>query len=107
MNVTLSDAAAKRICSILTSHPEKYALRISVEGGGCSDFSYKYNLVDQKKEDDLLIEKNGARLLIDPISLPLMEGAEINFIDNFLEQTFEIQNPNAVSLCGCGTSFAI
>lgn len=107
MMVTLSDAAAKRIAAILMSHPGKHALRISVEGGGCSGFSYKYELVEQHNDDDLVIEKDGARVLVDSVSLPFMDGAEINFVDNLMGQAFEIKNPNAVSSCGCGTSFSI
>lgn len=107
MTVTLSDSAAKRIAAILASKPDKHALRISVEGGGCSGFSYKYDLAEQQNDDDLVIEKDGARVLIDSASLPFMDGAEINFIDNLMGQAFEIKNPNAVSSCGCGTSFSI
>jgi len=107
MTVTLSDSAATRIAAILASRPDKHALRISVEGGGCSGFSYKYDLVGKQNDDDMIIEKNGARVLIDSVSLPFMDGAEINFFDNLMGQAFEINNPNAVSACGCGTSFSI
>jgi len=107
MTVTISDSAAKRIATILASHLDKHALRISVEGGGCSGFSYKYELVEEQNDDDLVIEKGSARILIDSVSLPFMDGAEINFVDNLTGQSFEINNPNAVSACGCGTSFSI
>ncbi|RCL00096.1 MAG: Iron-sulfur cluster assembly accessory protein [Candidatus Tokpelaia sp. JSC189] len=107
MTITLSNSAAKRIAEILASKSNKYALRISVEGGGCSGFSYKYDLVGQKNDDDLVIEKDGARVVIDSVSLPFMDGTEVNFIDNLMGQTFEIKNPNAISSCGCGTSFSI
>lgn len=107
MTVILSDSAAKRIAEILISRPDKCALRISVEGGGCAGFSYKYDLVEQQSNDDLVIEKNGACVLIDSISLSFMEKAEINFVDNLMGQTFEIKNPNALSSCGCGTSFSV
>jgi len=83
------------------------ALRISVEGGGCSGFSYKYDLVDTQDEDDIVIEKLGARVLIDAISLPYIGGSEIDFVDDLMGQSFQIRNPNATSSCGCGTSFAI
>ncbi|AQS41495.1 MAG: Iron-sulfur cluster assembly accessory protein [Candidatus Tokpelaia hoelldobleri] len=107
MSVTLTDAAASRIATILAEKADMHALRISVEGGGCSGFSYKYELVAEQNADDLVIEKNGARVLIDSTSLPFMDGAEINFVDNLMGQAFEINNPNASSSCGCGTSFSI
>src|SRR6218665_2687223 len=106
-SVTISDAAAKRIASILGSKPEKQAMRVSVEGGGCSGFSYKFDLVDEPQADDLLLEKGDAKVLIDQLSIIYMDGSEIDFIDNLLGQSFQIRNPNAVASCGCGTSFSI
>ncbi|WP_273722758.1 iron-sulfur cluster assembly accessory protein [Bartonella sp. AU18XJBT] len=107
MNVKLSDAAAKKIAEILLREPDKIALRISVEGGGCSGFSYKYDLVSEMCEDDLVLKKDGAVVFIDLLSLPFMEGAEIDFVDDLMGQSFQIHNPNAVSSCGCGVSFSI
>ncbi|MFS2149699.1 iron-sulfur cluster insertion protein ErpA [Rhizobium sp. Rhizsp42] len=106
-NVTLSDAAAKRIATIVGSDPGKSALRVSVEGGGCSGFSYKFDLTDGIQDDDVIVEKNDAKVLIDSISLIYMAGSEIDFVDNLLGQSFQIKNPNAVASCGCGTSFSI
>ncbi|CUW44337.1 HesB/YadR/YfhF family protein [Brucella vulpis] len=105
--ITVSDSAARRIAKILDSEPGKTALRVSVEGGGCSGFSYKYDLVDAQTEDDIVIEKLGARVLIDSISVPYMYGSEIDFVDDLMGQSFQIRNPNATASCGCGTSFAI
>ncbi|APY13017.1 iron-sulfur cluster insertion protein ErpA [Brucella sp. 10RB9214] len=105
--ITVSDSAARRIAKILDSEPGKTALRVSVEGGGCSGFSYKYDLVDVQAEDDIVIEKLGARVLIDSISVPYMDGSEIDFVDDLMGQSFQIRNPNATASCGCGTSFAI
>ncbi|WP_457583069.1 iron-sulfur cluster insertion protein ErpA [Ensifer canadensis] len=105
--VTLSDAAAKRIATILRSDGHKNAMRVSVEGGGCSGFSYKFDLVDDANDDDLVLEKDHAKVLIDSLSLVYMGGSEIDFIDNLLGQSFQIKNPNAVASCGCGTSFSI
>ncbi|SOC38188.1 iron-sulfur cluster assembly accessory protein [Rhizobium subbaraonis] len=106
--VTLSDAAAKRIATILGADPEKSAMRVSVEGGGCSGFSYKFDLVDTAAaDDDIVLEKGNARVLIDQLSLVYMDGSEIDFIDNLMGQSFQIRNPNAVASCGCGTSFSI
>jgi iron-sulfur cluster assembly accessory protein len=105
--MSLSDAAAKRIAAILAEDSGKSALRVSVEGGGCSGFSYKFDLVDTQEEDDLVLEKGNARVLVDQVSLVYMEGSEIDFVDNLLGQSFQIRNPNAVASCGCGTSFSI
>lgn len=107
MSVAVSDSAAKRINTILAKEASKTALRISVEGGGCSGFSYKYELVEIQNDDDYVIEKNGARILIDSVSLPFIEGSEIDFVDDLMGQAFQIHNPNAVASCGCGTSFSI
>ncbi|MBW9061874.1 iron-sulfur cluster insertion protein ErpA [Rhizobium herbae] len=105
--VTLSDSAAKRIGVILKSDAEKKAMRVSVEGGGCSGFSYKFDLVSDADADDLVLEKGDAKVLIDSLSLVYMNGAEIDFVDNLLGQSFQIKNPNAVASCGCGTSFSV
>ncbi|MDQ0320190.1 iron-sulfur cluster assembly accessory protein [Pararhizobium capsulatum DSM 1112] len=105
--VTLSDAAAKRIAAILKKDSEKNAMRVSVEGGGCSGFSYKFDLVNDGGEDDLVLEKGEAKVLIDSLSLVYMGGSEIDFIDNLMGQSFQIKNPNAVASCGCGTSFSV
>ncbi len=105
--VTLSDAAARRIADILASEQGKTALRVSVEGGGCSGFSYKFDLADNPEDDDLVLEKGEARVLIDSLSLVYMGGSEIDFVDNLMGQSFQINNPNAVASCGCGTSFTI
>ncbi|WP_312361861.1 iron-sulfur cluster insertion protein ErpA [Ensifer sp.] len=105
--VTLSDAAARRIATILRSDGHKNAMRVSVEGGGCSGFSYKFDLVDDANDDDLVLEKDNAKVLIDSLSLVYMGGSEIDFIDNLLGQSFQIKNPNAVASCGCGTSFSM
>ena len=106
--VTLSDSAARRIATILAGETENRALRVSVEGGGCSGFSYKYDLVeDRSAPDDIVIEKSGAKVLIDSMSLEFMSGSEIDFVDDLMGQSFQIRNPNAVASCGCGTSFSI
>jgi len=105
--VTLSEAAAKRIAAIVAADADKQALRVSVEGGGCSGFSYKFDLDVQPAGDDIVIERDGATVLIDPMSLIYMAGSEIDFVDNLLGQSFQIKNPNAVASCGCGTSFSV
>lgn len=105
--VTLSDSAARRITEIVSGETGKSSLRVSVEGGGCSGFSYKFDLADQPADDDIVLEKGDARVLIDQVSLVYMAGSEIDFVDNLMGQAFQIKNPNAVASCGCGTSFSI
>lgn len=105
--VDITDAAAKRIATILSAEPDKTALRVAVEGGGCSGFSYTFDLVDDQGPDDLAIERDGAKVLIDEISLVYMGGSVIDFVDDLIGQSFQIRNPNAVASCGCGTSFSI
>lgn len=106
-DISVSDSAAKRIVKILSNQPDKSALRVSVEGGGCSGFSYKYDLVNEQEDDDLVIEKFGATVLIDAISVPYLDGSVIDFVDDLMGQSFQIRNPNATTSCGCGTSFSI
>jgi iron-sulfur cluster assembly accessory protein len=107
-SVTLSDAAAKRIAVIVGAEAGKSALRVAVEGGGCSGFSYKFDLADgPPQDDDVVVAKGNATVLIDKLSLIYMAGSEIDFVDNLLGQSFQIKNPNAVASCGCGTSFSI
>ncbi len=105
--VTVSERAAKRIAAILSKEPAGSMLRVSVEGGGCSGLQYKYDVVDNREDDDLVIDKSGATVLIDTISLQYMDGSEIDFVDDLIGQSFQINNPNAVAGCGCGTSFTI
>ncbi len=107
MKVDVTDAAAARVAKILAAEPGKTALRVAVEGGGCSGFSYKFDLVDKRNDDDVVIEKNGAMVLIDDLSLVYMGGSVIDFVDDLMGQSFQIRNPNAVASCGCGTSFSI
>ncbi len=107
VNVTLSASAAKRISKILESEPEKEALRISVSGGGCSGFQYGFDLDNKAAQDDIVIERDGAKVYIDSISLMYIEGSEIDFVDDLIGQSFQVKNPNAVAACGCGTSFSI
>jgi iron-sulfur cluster assembly accessory protein len=105
--VEMTEAAAKRIARIVAAEPGKTALRVAVEGGGCSGFSYRFDLVDGPNDDDVAIEKDGATLLIDDLSLVYMGGSVVDFVDDLMGQSFQIRNPNAVASCGCGTSFSI
>jgi iron-sulfur cluster assembly accessory protein len=106
-SVAVTEAAARRINKILAAETGKTALRVAVEGGGCSGFSYKFDLVDHGNDDDVAIEKDGATVLIDELSLVYMGGSVIDFVDDLMGQSFQIKNPNAVASCGCGTSFSI
>ena len=105
--VTLSASAARRITKILSGEPGGTALRVSVSGGGCSGFQYGFDLDQTRAPDDLVIERDGATVLIDSVSLPYMDGSEIDFVDDLIGQAFKIHNPNATASCGCGTSFSI
>ncbi len=105
--VTISESAAKRIVKVLAAEPGNTALRISVEGGGCSGFSYKIELTGAQNDDDKVFTRDGATVLIDEISLVYMGGSEIDFVDDLMGQSFQIRNPNAVASCGCGTSFSV
>jgi iron-sulfur cluster assembly accessory protein len=107
MKVEMTDAAARRIAKIVSGQAGKTALRVSVEGGGCSGFSYKFDLVDTRNDDDIAIEKDGATVLIDDLSLVYMGGSVIDFVDDLMGQSFKIENPHATASCGCGTSFTI
>jgi iron-sulfur cluster assembly accessory protein len=107
-DVVLTDRAAKRIGRILSKQGEGTVLRIAVSGGGCSGFQYEYKLVKEAaSEDDLVLAKDAATVLIDSMSLEFMGGAEIDYVDDLIGQSFQIRNPNAVAGCGCGTSFSV
>ncbi|MBV9571107.1 MAG: iron-sulfur cluster insertion protein ErpA [Alphaproteobacteria bacterium] len=105
--VTVSARAAKRISQILKDEPRTSMLRVAVTGGGCSGFQYNFALDDAKAEDDLVIDRDGALILIDPLSLDFLRGAEIDYVDDLIGAAFKINNPNAQSSCGCGTSFSV
>ena len=105
--VTLSERAARRIARILSAEPGGTALRISVSGGGCSGFQYGFDLDKTRTAEDLVLEREGATVLIDAVSLPYMEGSEIDFVDDLIGAAFKIKNPQATASCGCGTSFSL
>ena len=105
--VKVSARAAKRIATILKSEPAPTMLRVAVTGGGCSGFQYNFTLDDTRLDDDLVVERDGATVLIDPVSLDFLKGAELDFTDDLIGAAFKINNPNATSSCGCGTSFSV
>ena len=106
-SVTVTERAAKRIAQIVSNEPENNMLRVSVEGGGCSGFEYRFDLVPNAEPQDILIERAGARVLVDSLSLTLLAGSEIDYVDDLMSTSFKIKNPNATAACGCGTSFSV
>jgi len=105
--VSVSARAAKRIGDILKAEASSAMLRVAVTGGGCSGFQYNFTLDDTKMDDDLVVARDGATILVDPVSLDFLKGAEIDFVDDLIGASFKINNPNATSSCGCGTSFSV
>lgn len=103
----VTDRAFARLAEINEGGPKAQFLRVAVEGGGCSGFQYEIKLEDDPAGDDLVLEKDGMRVLIDPVSLPFLGGAVIDFSDELIGARFVIDNPNATSSCGCGTSFSM
>ncbi len=107
ISVTVSASAAERIGRILTGEPEGTFFRVSVEGGGCSGFQYKFGFDSEVAEDDIVIRRDDAAVLIDQVSLQFLQGSEIDFVDELIGQSFKVVNPNAKASCGCGTSFTL
>ena len=105
--ITVSERAAKRIGEILKGEPAGTMLRVSVEGGGCSGFQYKFDVERARAADDLVISRDSATVLIDPVSVNYMAGSEIDFVDDLIGASFKVKNPQAKASCGCGTSFAL
>lgn len=106
-DITITDRAARRIGEILAAEPEGAMLRISVNGGGCSGFQYGFDIDRERAEDDRLVEKGGASVLIDETSLQYLKGSTVDFVDDLIGQSFKIDNPQATASCGCGTSFSL
>ncbi|GBQ12789.1 HesB/IscA family protein [Swaminathania salitolerans] len=106
---SVSSGAAARIAEIVAQQPqpEGLALRVSVLAGGCNGFQYQFKLETERADDDTIIERDGATVLVDPVSLDLLEGAELEFVDKLMGAHFTVSNPNAASSCGCGTSFSL
>jgi len=105
--LTITERAANRISQILKSEGDGAMLRISVEGGGCSGFQYKFNVDRVQADDDTVISRNAVVVLVDPASVPFLNGSEVDFVDDLIGASFRVSNPNATASCGCGTSFSI
>ena len=105
--VTLAPNAARRVAAIAARQGKPALLRLSVEGGGCSGFQYKFDLAEAAEPDDTVAEADGASLLVDPVSLDLVAGCTVDFVESLGGSAFQVQNPNAASGCGCGSSFSV
>ena len=105
--LTITQSAAERIGRILADEPAGALFRVSVEGGGCSGFSYKFGFAAEPDADDIVISRDKARIVVDSVSLPFIAGSRIDFVDELIGQSFKIDNPNATASCGCGTSFTL
>ena len=105
--LTLTPAAAERVALIAAKQNKPAILRLSVEGGGCSGFQYKFDLADMPDGDDSVSETAGVKLVVDPVSLDLVSGAVVDFVESLGGAAFRVENPQAASGCGCGTSFGI
>jgi iron-sulfur cluster assembly accessory protein len=105
--ISLTGKAASRILAVMAKEPPGSMLRVSVTGGGCSGFQYVFDIDRERGADDIVVERDGARVLIDETSVELLGGSTIDFVDDLVGQSFRITNPNATSSCGCGTSFAL
>ncbi|MBX6426618.1 MAG: iron-sulfur cluster insertion protein ErpA [Variibacter sp.] len=105
--ITVSDRAARRIGEILRNEPAGTVLRVSVEGGGCSGFQYKFDIDRERASDDIVVERDGVVVLVDPVSSRFLAGAEIDYVEDLIGASFRVNNPNATASCGCGTSFSI
>jgi len=107
-SISISDNAAKRIAALVEMEEKPgMRLRVAVSGGGCSGFQYGFSLDDEKNDDDLLFEKNGIEVVIDETSLDFLKGSQLDFVEDLIGSYFAMNNPNATSTCGCGSSFAV
>ncbi|WP_255568109.1 iron-sulfur cluster insertion protein ErpA [Brevundimonas sp. PAMC22021] len=103
----LASSAARRLAKLSQIEGRALMLRVAVDGGGCSGFQYRFELVESAEGDDLRIEADGQAALVDPVSVPFLKGSEIAFVDELAGAQFVVNNPNAASSCGCGVSFSI
>jgi iron-sulfur cluster assembly accessory protein len=105
-DLTISAKAARQLIHVLGGDPGS-ALRITVKGGGCSGFQYMFDVEKNRADDDYVAIRDGATVLVDPVSLELLKGAELDFVDDLMGRAFKVKNPNAVATCGCGVSFSV
>jgi iron-sulfur cluster insertion protein len=106
--VTITANAARRVAALIAQEAKaNLKLRLSVSGGGCSGFQYGFSLDDSRLDDDVMFERDGVTLVVDATSLDLIQGSEIDFVEELVGSSFQVRNPNATSSCGCGNSFSI
>ena len=106
-DISLSPSAASRVAAIAARQGKAPILRLSVEGGGCAGFQYRFGLADKVEGDDLATEQDGVTLVVDEVSLDLVRGSAVDYVESLGGASFQVTNPNAASGCGCGTSFSI
>ncbi len=106
-DITMTERAARQIGKILKSEPSVAMLRLSVLGGGCSGFQYKFDIDREKADDDVEIARDGVTMLVDQVSLQFIAGSEVDFVDGLIGASFQVNNPKAKASCGCGTSFSL
>ena len=99
--------AAKRIAFLASQEAKPVMMRVAVLGGGCSGFQYNFSFEEQRNDDDLVIERDGAAVLVDSTSLELLQGSELDYVEEMVGASFQVKNPNATSSCGCGNSFSV
>ena len=104
---SVTDSAAKRIAFLASREAKPVMMRVAVLGGGCSGFQYNFSFEDARNDDDLVIERNGASVLVDSTSLELLQGSELDYVEEMVGSSFQVKNPNATSSCGCGNSFSV
>jgi iron-sulfur cluster insertion protein len=104
---SVSPSAAKRIAFLASKEPKPVMMRVAVLGGGCSGFQYNFSFDEGKNDDDLLIERDGAAVVVDSTSLELLKGSELDYVEEMVGSAFQVKNPNATSSCGCGNSFSV
>ena len=105
--VSVTQAALDRVALLMADEPHGTKLRVSVEGGGCSGFQYKYELTQEQLDDDIVLGDDRVQVLVDSVSLPYLAGSQIDYKVSLMGAAFEISNPNATASCGCGTSFSL
>ena len=105
--ITLTESAAKRVAAIAARQSKAPILRLAVDGGGCAGFTYKFDLAEASEEDDAVAETDGVKLVVDPVSLDLVRGSAVDFVEDLGGAAFKVTNPNAASGCGCGSSFSV
>jgi iron-sulfur cluster assembly accessory protein len=107
LNFTITQSAAAKIAGLVAAEADASAFRVAVKGGGCSGFQYEFDFAGGPAADDIVLERDGATVLVDEVSAPFLEGAEIDWVDDLIGSSFKLRNPNAKSSCGCGVSFSV